>query len=670
MDDPYQWLEDAGDAETRRFVESQGAAAEAFLSSLPSREGLRRRLAEVWDHPRWGAPRERGGRWFQWRNSGLQDQPVLWAGERDGVGQVLLDPNELAPDGSVSVPAWAPSEDGSLVVYATSSAGSDWMTWRVRDVRSGRDSPDEVRWSKFGEAAWDGSGSGFYYPSTDQPPAGQELTAPVGVVRVKFHVLGTPEQEDRVVFERTDEPEWLPDAKVTDDGCYLVVTISRGTAPENRVEVLDLAEPGSPPVVLVPGFTCRAEVVANDGSRFFLLTDEGAGRQRLVAATLSRPNEWLEVVPEGKDVLVWAGNRGGRLVCHYLHDATSRLVVFDLQGTPVREVELPSLSSVCPDESGVAVQGTATNRTAYFVTRSFLDPGSLWSYDVTSGVTTLVWHSEASFEPASLVSEQAFVTAGDGARLPLFLTRRRDVARDGSAPVLMYGYGGFGVPIVPDFHNDGLIFAERGGIFAVAVLRGGGEYGREWHDSGRLGNKQRVFDDFCDCARWLVTSGWSRPEKIAINGASNGGLLVGACLVQHPELFGAAVAEVGVLDMLRFHKFTIGWAWKSDFGDPDDPEQNKWVRSYSPLHNVSSAICYPPTLLMTADHDDRVVPAHSFKFAAALQAARPAGCASPVLLRVDQQAGHGHGKPTSKAIGERTDVLAFVEAALGGLQGR
>ena len=662
--DPYRWLEDADSAETKRWVELQAAAAEAFLAGTGGQDDIHRRLTEIWDYPRWSAPLERGGQWFQSRNSGLQDQPVVYRMAAPGAaGQVLLDPNALSADGTVSVPAFVPSEDGSLVAYGVNEAGSDWTTWRVKEVASGEDRADEVRWSKYGLVAWDARGSGFYYCSVDRPPEGEELRAAVGVVRVMFHALGTPQDADKVLFERPDQPEWLPHPHVTDDGRYLVVTITKGTDPDNRVEVFDLTRPGSPPAVLVPGFTCRAEVVANTGSRFVLLTDRGAPRQRLVVADLEAPGAWQELVAEREGVLLWAGNCGGRLVCHYLQDACSRLSVFELDGTFVREIEVPPLSSVVPDSAGVAVQGRASSSLFHFELRGFLDPGSLWSHDLRSGETHLLRRSEAAFDPGELMAEQVFVTASDGARLPLFLTRRRDLARDGEAPVLLYGYGGFSIPITPDFHKDGIVFAERGGIFAVAVLRGGGEYGRAWHDAGRLGAKQRVFDDFCDCARWLASSGWTRPAKTAINGGSNGGLLVGACLTQHPELFGAAVAEVGVLDMLRFHLFTIGWAWKSDFGDPDDPEQYRWVRAYSPLHNVKAGTCYPPTLLMTADHDDRVVPAHSFKFAATLQAALPEGC-GPVLLRVEGSAGHGHGKPTSKAIEERADVLAFLDEVL------
>ena len=465
---------------------------------------------------------------------------------------------------------------------------------------------------------------------------------------------------------------------MTEDGRFAVVSVTRGTAPEAHILVLDLERPELGLLPLVTGFTCRAGVVTNVGTTFLVITDEQAERQRLITVDLDRPEpvNWREILPERASLLLGASNCGGRLVCHYLEDACSRLSVFALDGSHLHDVELPPISSLEtdsePDGSGVA--GRAGSSLLHFAIRSFIDSGSLWSHDVVTGETRLLRRSGAPIDTDDFVSERVFVTADDGASVPLFLTRRKSLAPTGDVRVLLVGYGGFNIPITPAFSRADVLFVERGGMLAVAALRGGGEYGRTWHDAGRLAHKQRVFDDFCDCARWLVSSGWSRPGSIAINGGSNGGLLVGACITQHPELFGAAVPEVGVLDMLRYHKFTIGWAWKSDFGDPDDPGQYAWLRAYSPLHNIRAGVRYPPTLIMTGDHDDRVVPGHSFKFAAALQAAQAADAAGPgtvgghrppVLIRVETSAGHGHGKPTSKAISERTDMLAFLEATLG-----
>jgi prolyl oligopeptidase len=666
--DPYRWLEDTDDPETLAWIAAQNEATEAFLSGIPTREAIRSRLSELWDYPRFDVPVERGGRWFQSRNSGLQDQSVLYVMDSpETVGRELLNPNLLSTDGTVAVPASVITSDGSLIAYATSEAGSDRMTWHVREVDSGLDRPDLVEWSKYGLAAWRGDASGFYYSATERPETGSELTGQVGLVRIFFHTLGSTQRDDQLVFEAPDEPEWIPSALVTEDGRFLVISLSQGTAPETHIEVLDLSDPDGGLLPLTPGFTCKASVVTNIGTTFYLMTDDSAERQRIIAVDLEQTEkaDWREIVPQRANVLLGARNCGGRLVCHYLEDACSRLSVFELDGAHVRDLPLPPIVSMPYEDSGSGIEGRADSPLLHFELHSFTDSGSLWSHDVDTGETRVVRAPTSPIDPDAFVSEQVFVTADDGVSIPLFLTRRRDVAPTGNIPVLLYGYGGFDIPITPEFSQAQALFVERGGMLAVASLRGGGEYGCSWHNAGRLEHKQRVFDDFCDCARWLVTSGWSRPERIGINGGSNGGLLVGVCLTQHPELFGAAVPEVGVMDMLRFHKFTIGWAWKSDFGDPEDPEQYQWIRAYSPLHNIRPGLRYPPTLITTGDHDDRVVPGHSFKFAAALQAAHGATSDTPILIRVETSAGHGSGKPTSKAIAERTDVLAFLEEALG-----
>lgn len=659
--DPYRWLEDTGSAETAAWVKLQNELTDSVLGTTPARDELRARLTEVWDFPRVGVPLERGGRWLQSRNTGLQPQAVLYVmSSPTDEGRVLLDPNTLSTDGTVALHTWTVSHDGRLFGYATAAAGSDWVTWRFRDIETGTDLPDVIEWSKFSGGAFDPGATTFFYVAYDAPDAGREFLEESRIPRIMRHRIGNAQSDDRVVFTDPTQPEWILGVEPSDDGRYLLVAVSRGTNPENQLHVLDLAHEDAGLLPLADDFSAQVQCAGNVGETFYLCTDDGAQRRRIVAVDLreSARKSWREVVPESGDTLQFAVVFGGRLVAHYLHDAHSRLAVFELDGTHVGDIELPGIVSV------TELSGRAESDLVHFAVTSFSDSGSLWSHDLATGVTTQIPTPRARIAADELVTDQVFVTSKDGTRVPMFLVHRRDVTPTGDVPVLLYGYGGFNIPLTPTFSVLRAVWAERGGMCAVVNLRGGGEYGRDWYDAGRLSNKQNVFDDFCAAAEWLGgESGWSRPERIAINGGSNGGLLVGACVTQRPDLFGAAVPAVGVLDMLRFHLFTIGWAWTSDYGSPDDPEQYRWLRSYSPLHNVRPGTSYPATLVLTGDHDDRVAPGHSFKFAAALQAAQ-AGDA-PILIRVDTSAGHGAGKPTQKVIEEAADLLAFVEHALG-----
>lgn len=658
--DPYRWLEETGSEATADWVRAQNACTEAYLSAIPQRTEIVERLTALWDFPRLGAPSEHGGLWWQHRNTGLQDQSVLWVADAPGApGRVLLDPNTLSADGTVALSGLSASEDGALLAWATSAGGSDWQTWRVRDVASGADLPDTVEWSKFSGAAWAHDGSGFYYVAPPAPAPGEEHLAETRRLRVRFHALGTAQEQDALVWSADHEPEWLPHAEVSDDGRYLVVTVNQGTRPQDRVEVLDLHHPEAGFSTLVEGFDVVASVVAVADGTAWLRTDADADRGRVVAVDLADParDRWREVVPQSDDTLSSAAYVGGRLLLHHLHHAQSRLTVVDLDGGRAQVVPLPVGVSV------TEVSGRHDSDVVHVSTTSFTDSGTVWRLSVADPTALEVVHPAGASTPG-VVTEQVFVTSPDGTQVPVFLVRREDVVPDGDVRVLLYGYGGFSIPMTPAFSVSRALWVERGGVLAVACLRGGGEYGQAWYDAGRRERKQNVFDDFAAVARWLTTSGWSRPARIGVNGGSNGGLLVGATLTQHPELIGAAVPEVGVLDMLRFHEFTIGWAWTSDYGDPEDPEQYRWVRAYSPLHHVAPGRDYPPTLVTTGDTDDRVVPGHSYKFAAALQHAQPEG--GPLLLRVDVSAGHGAGKPTSKVIAERADVLAFLEHALSG----
>lgn len=658
--DPYRWLEDTDSPETREWIGAQNRLTEAWLSRVRSREQIRERLTQLWDFPKPGSPVERGGRWFQWRQDGLANQPVLhWGGAPGNPQQVLIDPNQLSTDGTVAVVSAALTRDGRLVAYGTSSGGSDWVTWRVRRVDDAVDLPDVVEWSKFSEASWQVDAAGFYYGAPDRPSEGRELSGETRRQRVLWHQLDTDPNLDPVVFECPDDPELLPAALVSEDGRWLVVSVHRGTRRENRLHAKRLDGDGESWLALVDDFGSENTFVTSLGESLVLLTDRDAERGRVVAVDPSRPlpDDWVELIPEAQDRLLEVRHLGDALVCHYLHHASSRLAVFDLDGHRRRELELPSHVTV------TELSGRPGSALMHFRTSGFTDSGSIWSHDLTTGETVQRTRPAAKLDPHEYVTEQVFVASPDGgARIPVFLTRRKDLDTSTPHRTLLYGYGGFAVPITPSFEVEHAVWLERGGVLAVANLRGGGEYGRRWHDDGKLAAKQNVFDDFCTCARWLCDSGWTTTRQLAINGRSNGGLLVGACLTQHPELFGAAVPEVGVLDMLRFHRFTIGWAWTSDYGNPDLPDEYPWLRAYSPLHNVTAGTCYPPTLILTGDHDDRVVPGHSFKFAAALQAAQ--ACQNPILIRVETAAGHGLGKPTAKVIAERCDVLAFYEEVL------
>jgi prolyl oligopeptidase len=659
--DPYRPLEDSDAPETRAWIEAQNALAEEVLEGASARAEIRERLAEVWDHPRAGAPWRRGDHWFQLRNTGLQDQDVLWVSDVPGEGgRVLIDPNRLSSDGTTALTAVEVSEDGELVAYATSDAGSDWRTWRVRRTRTGEDLPDRMGWSKFASAAWAPDGGGFVYGRYPEPPPDAAYDAPNRNMELRFHRLGDDASADRVLLAVPEEPEWGFEPTVTADGRLLVVNVWRGTDPDNRVFVADLAEGDLAAATfrrVIPEPDASYLPIAGVGTMLYLLTDRDAPRGRVVALDTGDPDSELrEIVAEGPDAIEQARLVGDRLAIVTLHDAHHRLAIFETDGRHVADVALPEIGTIAE------LAGRREDPELFLTFMTFAAPARVLAVAMADGGVRQVAGASLRWDPSDFVTEQVFVDSADGTPVPLFLTHRRDVGPDGRTPTLLYGYGGFQIPVGPTFKPEWLTWMERGGLLAVASLRGGGEYGKAWHDAGRLANKQNVFDDFAACARWLAASGWTDAGRIGISGRSNGGLLVGASITQHPELFGAAVAEVGVMDMLRFHRFTIGWGWTSDYGSADDPEQYRWLRAYSPLHNLREGVAYPPTLVTTGDHDDRVVPGHSFKFAAALQAAH--GGDGPIVIRIDTDAGHGVGKPVTKLVDERSDVLAFLELAL------
>lgn len=658
--DPYRPLEDPDAPATRAWIAAQNELTARLLADVPARRDIHRRLAELWDYARTGAPWRRGERWFQLRNTGLQDQDILWtANGPEEPGRVLLDPNYLSRQGTTALAEMAVSESGELVACATSEAGSDWHTWSVRRVATGAALPDRIAWSKFSTAAWTHDDRGFFYGRFPEPLPGAAPDGPNRDMELHYHRLGSDAADDRLVFSTPREPDWGFEPEISDDGRLLVVTISQGTDPANRIYIADL-ETGVEAAVLRPlldAADARYEHVATIDGTMYLLTDRDAPLGRVIAIDTLDPQQVREVIPEGRDTLERAVLAGDRLAVITLRHAHHRLAIFELDGRWVVDVDLPGIGTV------VDVAGRRTDDELYLTFATFSAPAMVLAVTMATGAVREVGRGALAWDPADFVSEQMFVTSDDGTRVPLFLTRRRDVVPTGDVPTLLYAYGGFQIAIGPMFKPEWLAWMERGGLLAVASLRGGSEYGTAWHDAGRLANKQNVFDDFAACLRWLAASGWTSPGRIGISGRSNGGLLVGATLTQHPELFGAAIAEVGVMDMLRFHRFTIGWAWTGDYGCAEDPEQFPALVAYSPLHNVVPGVSYPATLVTTGDHDDRVVPGHSFKFAAALQAAQ-AGLA-PIVIRIDTDAGHGAGKPVHKLIDERADVLAFLELALG-----
>jgi len=560
------------------------------------------------------------------------------------------------------------SQDGRYLAYATSSGGSDWKEWRVREVASGHELADVVRWSKFSDAAWRPDGSGFYYSRYAAPRQGEALTGVNRNQQVFFHALGTAQEQDRLVYERPDHPDWFLSPWVTEDGAFLLILQFEGTDERNRVFVQDLRRDGAAIEPFLDTFDASYTVVGNDGDTFYVLTDNGAPRKRLVAIERGRPRpeHWRTLVPEGPDreVLAQALAVGDRFATVWLTDAHERLRLYRLDGSFDKEIALPALGSLSrsqPDGNGLA--GKRKAREFFYSFASFSTPATIFRYDLASGTSTAIRQPQVSFRPEDYETQQLFYSSKDGTRVPLFVTHRKGLKREGKTPTLLYGYGGFNISQTPGFSPANLAWLELGGIYAVASLRGGGEYGREWHDAGRLERKQNVFDDFIAAGEYLVREGYTTPAKLAVMGGSNGGLLVGAVVNQRPDLFGAALPAVGVMDMLRFHLFTIGWAWKSDYGSAETKEGFDVLYRYSPLHNLKPGVKYPAVLVTTADHDDRVVPAHSFKYAAALQAAQSGE--APVLIRIETRAGHGAGKPTSKAIEEKADQWAFLVRALG-----
>ncbi|MCK6502873.1 prolyl oligopeptidase family serine peptidase [Myxococcota bacterium] len=662
--DPYRWLEDTDAPETRAWIEAQNSLTRSWIDAVPERPAIQARLHELWNYERFGVPFHQEGRYFWSRNDGLQNQSVVYtATALDAEPQILLDPNTWSSDGTVSLATYAVDEQARRVAYATSDGGSDWNTWHVKDIETGQVLPDELNWSKFSGVSWLRDGSGFFYSRFPQP---ETALADVNEHnKLYLHRLGTPQDQDQLIFEAPANPRRGWEGHVTDDGRWLVITGTEGTENKSRIYLKSLDKgweddaPGQGVIKLLDAYDAGYYLISTEQDRLWFWTNKDAPRGKVIAVDAGKPDpaSWTEVVPQNDAVLDYANRVGDHLVLTYTRDAKSEVKVVTLDGAFVRDVTLPGVGTV----SGFA--GDPDRDETFYSFTGFTDPSTIYRYDVGTGQSTLFKRPNVAFDPAQYETKQVFYTSKDGTKVPMFITHKKGIVLDGTNPTILYGYGGFNISLTPWFSVSNQVWMEMGGVYAVANLRGGGEYGEEWHEAGTLGKKQNVFDDFYAAAEWLQVQGYTRPDKLAIHGGSNGGLLVGAAITQRPELFGAAIPAVGVLDMLRYHTFTIGWAWASDYGTSADPEQFPFLYAYSPLHNVKPGTAYPPTLVTTGDHDDRVVPGHSFKFTAALQAAQ--GGTAPILTRIETRAGHGAGKPTTMVIEETADRFAFLVRALG-----
>ena len=658
--DPYRWLEDGNSKETEDWVSAQNQLTQQYLAQIPARERIKKRLTTLWNYERYDVPFKEGGRYFISRNDGLQNQAVLYTmAHLDETPRLLLDPNTLAADGTVALAGIAVSPDGKYLAYGTAASGSDWNQWKVRDIATGTDLADDLQWVKFSGASWTKDGKGFFYSRYDAPNEATKLADTNYFQKLYFHRVGDKQSDDVLVYERRDHKEWGFAGQVSDDGRYLVISISQGTEPKERIYLKDLTDQHSTVQPMLDDFDAAYSFIDNNGPIFFFRTDKDAPRSRIVAIDSRAPAaaNWKTVVPEAAETLLSANLVGNHLIADYLKDAYSEARVFDLRGKLLHQIALPGIGTA----SGFG--GKRGDSETFYAYTGFTVPTTIYRYDIAHNQSSILRQPKVAFDPSAFMTTQVFYNSKDGTRIPMFIVHKKGLKLDGNNPTYLYGYGGFNISLTPAFSVSNLAWMEMGGVYAVPSLRGGGEYGESWHLAGTKLQKQNVFDDFIGAAEWLIAHHYTSTPKLAIGGGSNGGLLVGAALTQRPELFGAALPAVGVMDMLRFHKFTIGWGWTPDYGSSDDAAQFKALYAYSPLHNLRAGTCYPATLISTADHDDRVVPAHSFKFAAAEQTAQ-AGSA-PVLIRIDTKAGHGAGKPTAKVIDEIADRWGFLTKVLG-----
>ena len=653
--DPYRWLEDDTSAKTAAWVEAENKITNAYLSKIPFRQKLLKRLTEVANYEKLSAPRKHHGRWYFYKNDGLQNQYVMYVMDQlGGTPRVFLDPNKLSTDGTVALQGVYFSNNGKYAAYTISRSGSDWQEFYVIDLKTGQLTTDHIEWAKFSGAAW--QGDGFYYSAYDAPTQGKEFSNVNEGMKIYYHKIGTPQSDDVLFYQNPAQPKRFYTVSVNEEETMMFL-YEDGAGAGNTLFVRDLRKPNSQFIQMTADMDYRYTPLYTEGEKIYLFTNYGAPRNRIMTADINRPgiNDWQELIAEQQNVLNNADVVNRQLILTYSQDASDHAYLYGLDGRQIREVKLPSVGSV-------GFTGDEHEPECFYTFTSFTVPGTIYRYDLATGESTLYAKPNVKFKQEDYTSEQVFFQSKDSTRIPMFLTYKKDVKSP--RPVYLYGYGGFNIALVPSFSANRIPFLEQGGIYAQVTLRGGSEYGEEWHLAGTKMQKQNVFDDFIAAAEWLIREGYTTNEKIAIVGGSNGGLLVGACMTQRPDLFRVAIPQVGVMDMLRYHKFTIGWNWASDYGTSEDSrEMFEYLRGYSPLHNLKAGTSYPATLVTTADHDDRVVPAHSFKFAATLQECHKG--TNPVLIRIDTKAGHGGGKPLAKILEEQADIYSFILYNMG-----
>lgn len=657
VEEPYRWLEDDRSTQTEEWVKQQNTLTQSYLSTIPFRSEIKDRLTELMDYPKYGSPSKHNGKYYFFKNDGLQNQSVLF--ELDDLNadpKVLLDPNKLSNDGTVALSGLSISNDGKYLAYSISKSGSDWTEIYIMDIASRTLLNDHVEWVKFSGISW--KGNGFYYSAYEKPEAGKEYSGKNEFHKIYYHELGKTQSEDQIVFEDKEHPLRNCGASVSEDENYLFISQTESTS-GNSLYLKDLTKPNSPIQLVAEGFEFDYSVVEHYEGKIYVVTNRGASNQQLMAIDPENPQvaNWSTVIPESSNVLETVSIIGGKFFVKYMQDASHHLYAYTIQGQKLYEIELPTIGTV-------GISGNMDEKEAFYTFTSFTYPPTIYKYDVENNKSELFKKSEAKFNADDYATEQVFYTSKDGTKVPMSIIYKKGMKKDGKNPLMLYGYGGFNISLNPSFSVGRIPFLEKGGIYVIANTRGGGEYGEDWHEAGTKLKKQNVFDDFISAAEYLIQEGYTNSKKLAIDGGSNGGLLVGACMTQRPDLFAVCIPEVGVLDMLKYQKFTIGWAWATDYGTVDDSEEMfRYLHAYSPLHNLKAGVQYPATMVMTGDHDDRVVPAHSFKFAATLQHVQTGE--NPTLIRIDTKAGHGAGKPTAKIIEAQADMWSFVMYHLG-----